>query len=53
MRLPGLDFGGGDLEVGPGLEEEKEEQEEEQEEDWGEALWKVMNITDDFIEYQK
>ena len=33
--------------------DEKEEQEEEQEEDWGEALWKVMNITDDFIEYLK
>ena len=33
--------------------DEKEEQEEEQEEDWGEALWKVMNITDEFIEYLK
>ena len=33
--------------------DEKEEQKEEQEEDWGEALWKVMNITDGFIEHLK
>ena len=29
------------------------DEKEDQEEDWGEALWKVLNITDEFIEYLK